>query len=179
MLQQSQGKYIQPSITKGTFSFGIDSIEGWEQTSGSGIVEKIEEQGTTYSNPYFPMVGAVDSLYKVVNQLSRRLQSLADELHELSLCPKIYTIPIYDLDSSEVSLKHTPLFITIEEYLDEYIARFVDTETYGSGGTEADAIADMKEQLLELYEDLHNSSDDTLAGPAIKWKRLLESLLDG
>lgn len=69
-----------------------------------------------------------------------------------------------------------PLTIVIEEYPDEVIARCVETESYGSGNTELEAIDELRHQLVDLYLELRDTPDTELVAPASTWKRLLEDI---
>ena len=88
-------------------------------------------------------------------------------------------MPLVDLNSDEVALRIPSLTIVVEEYSDEFIARLVETESYGAGDTEGEAIEDLREQIVDLYLDLRDTPDTELAAPASTWKRLLEKLVHG
>ncbi len=107
------------------------------------------------------------------------LSNLANIILELQNRPHTYSVPIYDLNSDEVELTVSPLTIVIEEYADEFVARFVETESYGSGNTEFEAIDDLRDQIVDLYLELQDTPDTELAAPASTWKRLLGKLVHG
>lgn len=119
------------------------------------------------------MAALIDqSVYDTLNSLSNSILALQNR-------PRTYSVPLYDLNSDEVSLSVVPLTIVIEEYPDEVIARFVETESYGSGDTEFEAIDDLREQLVDLYLELRDTPDTALTAPASTWKRLLGKLIHG
>lgn len=107
------------------------------------------------------------------------LNSLSNSVLALQNRPRTYSVPLYDLDSDEVELTVIPLTIVVEEYPDEVVARFVETESYGSGDTEFEAIDDLRDQIVDLYLELRDTPDAELAAPASTWKRLLGKLVHG
>ncbi len=69
----------------------------------------------------------------------------------------------------------------ILEYLDypvrEVLAIWPEVGIYGEGEEEAEAIADLKNELIDLFEDL-NSTPDAELGPKPKmWKAILNRLI--
>ena len=112
------------------------------------------------------------SVYDTLNSLSNSILALQNR-------PRTYSMPLYDPNNDEVGLSVVPLTIVIEEYPDEVIARFVETESYGSGDTEFEAIDDLREQIIDLYLELRDTPDTALTAPASTWKRLLGKLIHG
>ena len=68
--------------------------------------------------------------------------------------------------------------IVIEEYPDETVARWPEVEAFGSGATEAEAIAILKQDIVSLFEDLVAFSDDELGKLPRGWKRILLRIIE-
>ncbi len=101
--------------------------------------------------------------------LEKRLEELNDELRTR---PIVRNTNLWELNSEKYRLAH-PINIVIEEYPDETVARWPEVETFGSGTTETEAIAILKQDIVSLFEDLIASSDDELGKLPQGWKRIL------
>lgn len=69
-----------------------------------------------------------------------------------------------------------PLLAIIQHDEDEVSARLPEFSAAGFGATEADAIADLKEELGALYLELREIPDGELGRIPMRWKRGLEHL---
>ena len=70
-----------------------------------------------------------------------------------------------------------PLIAIIQHDEDEVGARLPEFSASGFGATEADAVADLKEEMGALYLELREIPDDELGQIPIRWKRGLERLV--
>ncbi len=61
-----------------------------------------------------------------------------------------------------------PLYVTVEEGADDYIARSADLELVGLGDSEVTALEDLRDQITELYDALR--SDRQNLGPLMAQK---------
>lgn len=109
---------------------------------------------------------------KMVAQLQKRIDELAEVIHEIG---KTYNATIFELGSNEYDLT-SPLQIVIEEYRDETIARIPELNLYASGDTDAEAINELKQEVIKLYEDLE-SSDRKLGPLPESWLEVLRKLI--
>ena len=103
-----------------------------------------------------------------------RLKELGEELQTR---PIIRNTNIWELNSERYRLKH-PINIVIEEYPDETVARWPEVEAFGSGATEAEAIAILKQDIVSLFEYLVAFSDDELGKLPQGWKRILLRIIE-
>ena len=67
-----------------------------------------------------------------------------------------------------------PLEVTISK---TYIAENEDLELFGEGNTEEEAVADLKEAFLDIYEDLTNTEKDFATGGE-EWRKKLLAYVD-
>jgi hypothetical protein len=104
----------------------------------------------------------VDGLRARVNQIE----------HELDDRPRTYLSVITDLGDRRYTLL-SDVTITLEEYKDEVVARWSDVGVYASGTTESEAIAGIKRQIVELFEELRTMKPGTLGRMPLSWKRIL------
>lgn len=87
-----------------------------------------------------------------------QLSNLVSELSErLAAHPVVKPITLYDLNSANYSLIH-PISATLESHDSETDASFSEIEIFGSGATESEAIASLKLQILDIYEELRESN---------------------
>ncbi|MCX6842121.1 MAG: hypothetical protein NTX53_07575 [candidate division WOR-3 bacterium] len=104
----------------------------------------------------------MDGLRERVNQIE----------HELEDRPRTYLSVITDLGDRRYTLL-SDVTIALEEYKDEVVARWPDVEVYASGTTESEAVAGVKRQIVELFEELRSMKSGTLGRLPLSWKRIL------
>jgi hypothetical protein len=89
---------------------------------------------------------------------------------------------IFDLGSEKIKLKYPiTVIISREEYYEdeeEFAASWPEVEVAGLGLTEACAINDLKDKIVELYEELLNISDESLGKLPKRWKRALNAAIE-
>jgi len=106
------------------------------------------------------------------------IESQLKELNEeLQTRPIIRNTNLWELNSEKYRLTH-PINIAIEEYPDETVARWPEVEAFGSGATEPEAIAILKQDIVSLFEDLVASSDEELGKLPQGWKRILLRIIE-
>ena len=84
---------------------------------------------------------------------------------------------IYDLGDEQYRLTR-PISIVIEEYEDNFAARFPPVQAYGEGQTEADAIAELKNAILDLYDESMSFETSQLGGHLSEWKQTFNILIE-
>lgn len=77
------------------------------------------------------------------------------------------TMAIHGLGSKKYGLRK-PLFTTLENYADEVVARLPEFDLYASGENEAEALALLQQEIVDLYEDLRESKTE-LGGLPVSW----------
>jgi len=90
----------------------------------------------------------------------------------LEVRPRTYALAISDLGDRRYALLSI-VTIVLEEYRDEVIARWPEVGVYASGTTESEAIAGIKRQVVELFEELRGMKPGTPGRLPLSWKRIL------
>ena len=108
-------------------------------------------------------------LRRTVSGLQTRLDRIE---HELEDRPKTYALVISDLGDERYTLLSN-VSVVLEEYKDEVVARWPDVGVYASGTTESEAVAGVKRQIVELFEELRTMKPGTLGRIPLSWKRIL------
>jgi hypothetical protein len=80
---------------------------------------------------------------------------------------------IIDLDSEDYSLRY-PIPIVMEDWQDEVVASFVETELFGSGTTPSEALTELKRRIVALYEELAGADPETFGRLPRTWWRVLQ-----
>lgn len=110
---------------------------------------------------------ALARLEEHVSALTARLDATLRDLHRLEETlrerPIIRCATLSDLGTGGFSLT-SAVSVVIEEYESEVIARWPEIEAVGSGSTEAEALWRLKEDVVELIEELTSAKQDEL-GP--------------
>lgn len=120
--------------------------------------------------------GEVDGVSTLANLISDISENLSALRLEVSQQPRIYTIAIYDLGSQEYNLA-APLSIVVEEHEEYVTARCPELDVIGEGSTASTAIYDLKNAVLDLYDELI-AADSLSLGPApLAWLRILTKLI--
>ena len=115
---------------------------------------------------------SIAELKEKVSDLQRQVGELTDAVQETA---KIYNATIYELGNSQYELT-VPLQIVLEEDQEETVARIPELNLYASADTDSEAINELKQEVLKLYEDLVTS--DRVLGPLPKsWLETLRKLI--
>jgi hypothetical protein len=109
--------------------------------------------------------------------LEQRLQRLEESVAMLSEAlltrPVVSSTQIVDLNSDEYSVRH-PIPAVIAVRKGGVTATFPEVETQGEGSSTAEAISDLKQQIILRYQDLKARDPETLEGPPRGWWRVLQ-----
>jgi len=108
-------------------------------------------------------------LRRAVSGIEARLDRIEHELEER---PRTYALAISDLGDGRYTLRAS-VSVVLEEYRDEVVARWPDVGVYASGTTEAEAVAGIKRQIVELFEELRDMKPGRLGRLPLSWKRIL------
>jgi len=111
-------------------------------------------------------------LKEKVSDLQRQVGELTEAVQETA---KIYNATIYELGNSEYELT-MPLQIVLEEDQEETVARIPELNLYASADTDSEAINELKQEVIKLYEDLE-TSDRTLGPLPESWLETLRKLI--
>ena len=117
---------------------------------------------------------AIDSALEQVVGLSARLQALEERLAGQGVTRQAM---LCDLGHEGYSLK-CPISVVVEEYDEETVARFPEVEAFASAATEGEALTLLKQDIIELYDELLASDEDELGKLPRQWRRVLSQLME-
>lgn len=120
------------------------------------------EQRGTPSGDNFQVVKAV-------------LDMVINKLKDLESQGGIKSITVYDLDESH-PLKQ-PIHAVLQESGDTVLASWPELHLYGEGGTPNDAIAALKVEIIDLYNDLSSTSPSELGILPQRWLKTLTQVI--
>lgn len=92
-------------------------------------------------------------LKTTVSDLQRKVDELTEAMADAG---RVYNTTIYDLADAKYELSK-PLQIVLEEDEEETVARVPELNLYASADTDSEAIKELKQEIIQLYEDLHGS----------------------
>ncbi len=118
----------------------------------------------------------INQLCEAVERLETKIDQLLKELDETSSRPQSILVPIETLAPEPYDLLR-PLTAVITTSGEEYEASLFDASVFASGGTEEDAIANLKDTLIDTYEMLNELGDDKLGPGPLRQKRVLNKLI--
>ena len=107
-----------------------------------------------------------------VSDLQRKLDELTEAMADAG---RVYNTTIYDLADTKYELS-TPLQIVLEEDEEETVARIPELNLYASADTDSEAIKELKQEIIQLYDDLH-SSHRKLGPLPESWLQTLRKLI--
>jgi len=119
------------------------------------------------------------AIYESLAELKEKVSNLQRQVEELVEAVKdagrTYSATIYELGNSQYQLT-APVQVVMEENEEEIVARIPELNLYASADTDSEAIHELKQELIDLYEDLQSS--DRKLGPLPKsWLETLRRLI--
>ncbi len=102
-------------------------------------------------------------------------QELAKEII-YSMGKQYRIVPLNDLKNMKYRLT-TPVFVTLEFEADKVIASFDDIEAFAYADTEFEALAQLCEEIIQIYEDLQEDRENLGAMPS-KWLNYLDEIIE-
>ena len=70
-----------------------------------------------------------------------------------------------------------PFHVVVQPYEDEYVATFFDANIGATGDTQEEAVANLKDMILTLYERFCELGEGQLGPEPRRQRRILQSLL--
>ena len=128
--------------------------------------------GITSLGPSIDSPVQIVLLLQSIEALASEIEMLKDQLAEQANRPHVASILLNDLSSEEYELVR-PLSIVLEETEDECLARWPEVNAFGLAATSQEAIRRLKENVVELYEDVFARPVDTLGEIAVETRRIL------
>lgn len=113
-------------------------------------------------------------------EISKRFDMLQKQIehliHILTNRPSIRNVVLRDLNSKKYLLEEN-IEILIEEYPDEIIAHWPEIEVFGHGITQPEAILGLKNEIIDLYEDLSSTKKKEMGKLPEMWLRILKKII--
>lgn len=128
---------------------------------------------TDYSQSLTTIIGRIDALSSAIATLSAQFSQVLERLQGQATTRML---AINGLGSEKYSLRK-PLLVTVEHYSDEVVARLPEFDIYASADNEADALASLRQDVMDLYEDLRESEAE-LGGLPASWLRDLRDCIE-
>lgn len=119
------------------------------------------------------MSSRLTNLESTIRQIEATVNGIRQD--QLDHCV-VKQVVLRDLNSQSYQLR-APIEVVIEEYDEEVVASWPEIETFASGNTVGEALADLKNQIVDLYEDLVHSDPESLGKLPLAWKRILSRLI--
>ncbi len=110
---------------------------------------------------------------KAAKNVAEKAANRANEILENE--SRIYNATIHELNNPKYSVI-IPIQIVIVESEDEIVARIPELNLYATGDTDTEAILGLKQEIIELYEEL-NSTDNKLGPLPQSWLNTLNKLI--
>lgn len=108
--------------------------------------------------------------------LKKEIDILKEQVSKFKEVPQVVTAKMYSLTSNEYELTNT-IDIILKIFPNEVLALIPDLEIYGEGATEPEAINDLKMELIDLYEDLVDITDEKLGKFPKTWKKIVKTFI--
>ena len=114
----------------------------------------------------------LELLNNKVSNLQEKIEGISEALQDTL---KIYNATIYELNNPKYRIT-TPIQILIIDDDEDIVARMPELNIYASGDTDTEAIYELKQEIIRLYEDLNNS-ENKLGPLPESWLNTLNKLI--
>jgi hypothetical protein len=115
-----------------------------------------------------------------VAELAQKQRDLELQVRRLELAvadrPTTSSAVLEDLNSTYYEVVGD-ISIAVEAYTEETVARWPEVGLYGAGTCEADAIAELKSQVVALVRDLEAEDEKNLGPTPLGWRRVLSKVV--
>lgn len=115
-------------------------------------------------------VGVYSYLNNELDMLKKRIDRLEEQR---SLC----SVKIYGLNSHKYNLK-CPIDVVLTIFHDEVLASIPDLEIYGEGVNEIEAVNDLEDELIDLFEYLNSIPIKNLGKIPKKWLKIINFFIE-
>jgi hypothetical protein len=97
-----------------------------------------------------------------------------EEIAKMEPWPQLYPMGLWELKSQTHQLKLAPIPIVVEEWpQNDFIAHWHDVGAIGFGESKETASENLAEDIIALYEDLKETTDEELGKLPLKAKKIL------
>ncbi len=131
-------------------------------------VTSVEEQ----LRAVFGYTKKLDELREGVARLESRVEEVLKRIGELSALRRSFLVPIETLEPEPYEITR-PFTAVVMEGEGEFEASIFDLGIFASGDTEEEAIANLKETLLDTFDQLGELPDTKLGRGLLRQKTLL------
>ena len=118
----------------------------------------------------------INQICEAVERLETKIDQLLKKLEEASSRPQSLMVAIETLAPEPYNLLR-PFTAVITGSGEEFEASLFDASVFASGDTEEDAIANLKDTLIDTYERLNELCDDQLGPGPLRQKHVLNKLI--
>lgn len=118
----------------------------------------------------------LDQLCEQVARVETKIDQVLKKLEEAASRTESILVPIETLALEPYDLLR-PFTAVITESREEFEASMFDASIFASGDTEEDAVANLKDTLIDTYERLNELGDDQLGPGPLKQKNILNNLI--
>ena len=120
----------------------------------------------------FDQTKRLDELCDRVAGLESKVEQVLRKLAELSALRRSFLVPIETLEPEPHEILR-PFTAVVTEEEGEFGAAIFDLSIFASGDTEEEAIANLKETLLDTFDQLNELPDTKLGKGPLRQKHLL------
>ncbi|MGA2983857.1 MAG: hypothetical protein ABSG32_08580 [Terriglobia bacterium] len=132
----------------------------------------LEEQlRATFESPL-----KLNQLCEAVERLETKLDQLLKKLDEVGSRTESIMVPIETLAPEPYQLLRS-FTAVITKSGEDFEACLFDASIFASGDTEEDAVANLKDTLIDAYERLNELGDDQLGPGPLRQKKILNKLM--
>jgi len=117
----------------------------------------------------------IENLEKLRQEVAELKTQVKDLTEGMEKTTKIYSASIHELGDEQYQLI-VPLQIVVEEYEEETVARIPELNLYASADTDSEAINELKQEIIGLFEELSCSKRKLGPLPA-SWLITLRKLI--
>lgn len=114
---------------------------------------------------------------RIEKKIEKLLAEFGEMMQTVQDIGKTITIKIFSLPTENYRLR-APVDVVLEIYPDEVIASIPDLEIFGEGSNQMEAVADLKNELLDLIDIIDDHGPDRLGNGPKAWKRSLEMMVE-
>ena len=144
-----------------------------------GGVRVAVQQSRSLEDQLRAALGSAQKLNQLCEQVARvetKIDQVLKNLEEAGLRTQSIVVPIETLDPEPYELLR-PFTTVITRSGEEFEASVFDASIFASGDTEEDAVANLKDTLIDTYERLNELGDDQLGPGPLKQKNILNKLI--
>jgi predicted RNase H-like HicB family nuclease len=184
--ESQAGGYLSFQVTPSAQFYQPFNFEAWDPNVVvvvDGVYNRMEEEGAgaalrqvasveEHLRAFFGYTKRLDELCEQVKGLESKVEQVLKKLGEVGALRQSFLVPIESLAPEPYELMK-PFTAVVIEAEGEFEAAIFDLGIFASGGTEEEAIANLKETLLDTVDRLNELPDTKLGKGPLRQKNLL------